>query len=316
MSLAKDLNLNYSSDDSLSEDEWELEDESLQPDEWELEENSSIVTRSAPHPAEKKSHRQTVNDIPETIPPFQERRCCICNKELKGEFAILFKIDTGAEARMDRDCAMRLNTMIESNDPEEINSAVQFMKSRYGAVDPMVLPYLKKHTNKASEKLKHLISGRKKDNYLREQKKSSFIKRIIIVLVLLLAIGYFFFPNEKERRLSSVPEALIGVWDDDRFTTLFPIAAIRINSDGSAVIDMDHTYLGHITDKHGKYGVVIDDTAGGSAAGGITVEQAKKAYNITAELSEDGKTLTIYIKGNSGYYYYGPESQVFKKSKK
>ena len=135
-------------------------------------------------------------------------------------------------------------------------------------------------------------------------------RAVSFILFFLLIISLCACGKKEEK--ASVPEALVGSWDDDRLYTTFPVAAIDINSDGSATIYMDHTYTGHIVSKSGKYEIIVDDTAG-SAVAGITVEEVKKAYKITAELSGDGKTLTIFIKAKSGYYYMGDESQTFKK---
>ena len=93
-------------------------------------------------------------DIPDTIPPFQEDRCCICNGELGGKFAVLFKAESGAEARIDRDCATKFNTLIQSGDPQEIVGAAQAMMARCKAVDPKVKPYIKKYIKAAADRLK------------------------------------------------------------------------------------------------------------------------------------------------------------------
>lgn len=95
-----------------------------------------------------------VADVQERIPPFQENRCCICNKELGGKYAVLFRAETGAEARIDRDCAVQFNTIVKSTDPEKIVDAGRYLVSRYDAVDPKVAPYLKKYAKVAYERLK------------------------------------------------------------------------------------------------------------------------------------------------------------------
>ncbi len=93
-------------------------------------------------------------DIPDTIPPFQEDRCCICNGELGGKFAVLFKAESGAEARIDRDCVTKFNKIVKGTDPYEIVDAGQYLLSRYDAVDPKVAPYLKKYAKVAYDRLK------------------------------------------------------------------------------------------------------------------------------------------------------------------
>ena len=180
--------------DSVSANEWELESDSVSDDEWELEEETKPVTKSASQPdpqsVPKSASRPSpqsgshlaptkdpspaaspkpekpqepakasridipVFDIPETVPPFQENRCCICNGELYGKYAVLFQTDSGAEARIDRDCAMKFNTIIKGDDPQEIVDAGRYLLSRYNAVDPTVAPYLKKYAKVASDRLK------------------------------------------------------------------------------------------------------------------------------------------------------------------
>jgi hypothetical protein len=169
--------------DALPENDWEPE-QSLTDGEWELEEETPPVPapqpqpRPAPRPepvSEPSPARRTVEtksaskprasapvpestlptfDIPDTIPPFREDRCCICNGELGGKFAVLFKAESGAEARIDRDCAMKFNTLIQSGNPQEIVGAAQAMMARCEAVDPKVKPYIKKYVKAAADRLK------------------------------------------------------------------------------------------------------------------------------------------------------------------
>ncbi len=94
-----------------------------------------------------------VFDISEIIPPFQENRCCICNRELCGKYAVLFKADSGAEARIDRDCAAKFNTIVKGTNPQEIVDAGQYLVLQYDAVDPRVAPYLKKYAKVAYDRV-------------------------------------------------------------------------------------------------------------------------------------------------------------------
>ena len=110
--------------------------------------------RTEQHISSEPEASLLASDILETIPPFQENRCCICNGELYGTYAVLFKADSGAEARIDRDCAVQFNTIVKSTDPEKIVDARRYLVSRYDAVDPKVAPYLKKYAKVAYDRLK------------------------------------------------------------------------------------------------------------------------------------------------------------------
>ena len=93
-------------------------------------------------------------DLPETIPAFQERRCCICDRELGSRHAVLFRLDSGAEARIDYDCAHRLNTVVKDPERREIAAAGHYIMSRLDDVDPLVAAYLKKYIKAAAERLR------------------------------------------------------------------------------------------------------------------------------------------------------------------
>ena len=138
------------------------------------------------------------------------------------------------------------------------------------------------------------------------------MKRVLAFILLAVMILSLCACGKGEGKANSIPDSLVGSWDDYKVYTTFPVAAIDINSDGTAIVYMDHTYTGHLVPKGESYEIIVDDTAG-SAVAGVTVKEVQKAYKITAKLSEDGKTLTIFIKAKSGYYYIGDESQTFKK---
>ncbi len=92
--------------------------------------------------------------FPETIPAFQEKRCCICDHELGWRHAVLFCVDTGAEARIDYDCARRLNTIVKGADYREIAVAARSMMARLDDVDPMVAAYLRRYIKLAAQRLR------------------------------------------------------------------------------------------------------------------------------------------------------------------
>lgn len=92
--------------------------------------------------------------FPETIPAFQEKRCCICNHELGWRHAALYRADTGAEARIDYDCARSLNSIVKSTDSREIAVAARSIMSRLDDVDPMVAAYLRRYIKLAAQRLR------------------------------------------------------------------------------------------------------------------------------------------------------------------
>ena len=92
--------------------------------------------------------------FPETVTAFQESRCCICNHELGWRHAVLYRADTGAEARIDYDCACKLNTVVNGTDRREIAVAARSIMSRLDDVDPMVAAYLRSYIKLAAQRLR------------------------------------------------------------------------------------------------------------------------------------------------------------------
>ena len=162
---------------ALSADEWELEEEPASDETWELEE--AVPSAPAPQPeapptpqpapsravdaAKAETPRRSapapedplpVFELSGTIPPFQEKRCCICNGELGERYAVLFRAESGAEARIDYGCAVKLNCMLQGSDRREIARAGSYMLSRYQAVDPQVLAFLKRYVQTAADRLR------------------------------------------------------------------------------------------------------------------------------------------------------------------
>ena len=124
------------------------------PKETEREKPAVPQKNTAPIPSVPVPDELPTFDLPETIPPFQENRCCICNSELNGKNAVLFRADSGAEARIDYDCARRLNTILKGTERQEIAFAGKYMMLRLDDVDPKVAAYLKKYIKAAAERLK------------------------------------------------------------------------------------------------------------------------------------------------------------------
>lgn len=106
------------------------------------------------------------------------------------------------------------------------------------------------------------------------------------------------------------PLGIVGKYEIPSVYANFPISALEFYDDGTILLEMDWKYKGTYTEKNGQYEITIKE--GVSAVGGVTVEEAKKAYNISAELNDDG-SLTVFVKAKSGYMYYGSESEVFKR---
>ena len=117
------------------------------------------VSRSAPSQPRAVRHlaEQPVIlpdlDEPALIPAFQEDRCCICNGQLGETYGVLFRSDTGAEARLCRSCHAKLYALLKSEDRDEIIAAGRYIVSRYDAVDPKVENYLRKYIARATERM-------------------------------------------------------------------------------------------------------------------------------------------------------------------
>ena len=67
---------------------------------------------------------------------------------------MLYRAESGAEARIDYGCALKLNCMLQSRDRQEIAKAGNYMMSRYQAVDPRLLPLLKRYVQTAADRLR------------------------------------------------------------------------------------------------------------------------------------------------------------------
>ena len=120
-----------------------------------------------------------------------------------------------------------------------------------------------------------------------------------------------FTQNTKNRiEEATKPLGIVGKYELPSQYTMFPIGALEFYDDGTVQLKMDWTYKGTYTEKNGRYEITIKEGVGSVA--GVTVEEAKKAYSISAELNDDG-SLTVYVKAKSGYMYYGSESEVFKR---
>ena len=95
-----------------------------------------------------------VSREPELIPPYQQNRCCICNARLDEGHAVLFKADTGAEARICKGCHLAIYTLYKSNRREDIIKAGQFIQARKDSVDPLVAARLVHYLNSGADFLR------------------------------------------------------------------------------------------------------------------------------------------------------------------
>ncbi|MCR4606303.1 MAG: hypothetical protein K5771_01070 [Oscillospiraceae bacterium] len=138
------------------------------------------------------------------------------------------------------------------------------------------------------------------------------MKRIIAIILALTMCFAFCACGSSNSKGSSIPEELAGRWKKDSLFAVFPFDEIDIESDGSCIIYMDSGYKGHITEKGGKYQIIVDDfsVSGGSEK---DLEEVKEALKFTAVL--DGDALTISVKAKSGYVYLGKDSLQFVKKK-
>lgn len=115
-------------EEPLEADEWELVEEPLNAEDWELME--------------------------ERLPPFRETRCCVCGGELGEPFAVLFRAETGAEARIDLSCCASLCAALESGSRREVSEACAYLLSRRDAVDPRVAERLTAYAGIGAERLR------------------------------------------------------------------------------------------------------------------------------------------------------------------
>ncbi len=86
------------------------------------------------------------------IPPFQEERCCMCNDPLNRCYSVLFRAESGAEARIDLKCSLNLHTLLESSDPEEVKEAAREVFPCLQTVDKSVSGQLMKYLRIGSDR--------------------------------------------------------------------------------------------------------------------------------------------------------------------
>lgn len=117
----------------------------------------SAPGKANPLPAAKPAREASLLpdlEAPELIPAFQEDRCCICNSALGETFGVLFRSETGAEARLCRQCHAKLYALLKSEDRSEVVTSGKYIVSRYDAVDPKVESYLRKYAARGAERLR------------------------------------------------------------------------------------------------------------------------------------------------------------------
>ncbi|MBQ3286678.1 MAG: hypothetical protein IJH45_01850 [Firmicutes bacterium] len=133
-------------------------------------------------------------------------------------------------------------------------------------------------------------------------RKTISIIFIIGVMLLLCACG---------GGSSAMPDEMVGHWSDGKTYSTFPISSFDISNDGSITIDYaGREIIGKISGSNGKYEITVEEGTG--TMSDFTANEVKSGLKITAEMNPDN-TLTVYIKAKSGYYYVGPDSEVYSK---
>lgn len=83
--------------------------------------------------------------------------CCICHRTFEGGYALLYKSDQGREVRIDSSCYNALNALANSNDPNYVQQALQYMS----AVLPMTDSNIKNRVKPFVDRGKGIVYGRR-----------------------------------------------------------------------------------------------------------------------------------------------------------
>ena len=87
----------------------------------------------------------------QTLLPFREDRCCVCDRSLADGHAVLYTNEYGAEARIDSVCYEAIHTLSSSEDGHEVEKALNYIRSRLKNVDPIVAGQLSKYIQSGEE---------------------------------------------------------------------------------------------------------------------------------------------------------------------
>lgn len=110
---------------------------------------------------------------------------------------------------------------------------------------------------------------------------------------------------------ASLPAEMVGSWSDGKTYSTFPISELDFEQNGNVTLHMDGTYHGTVHGGNGSYSISVE--GGNNAISDVTVDEVKDGLDITVEDPGDG-TLVVHVSGKNGYYYMGPESEVFEKA--
>ncbi len=212
---------------------------------------------------------------------------------------------------------LKLRTAIDEAYKSRDDDALETAITEYRVFSEPIAKILKKYTSinqsPFSDKEKeHMTNDEiaEMQNLLNEI-ETAWIERDISALDSLGNEWKTFAQNTKNRiEEATKPLGIVGKYELPSQYTMFPIGALEFYDDGTVQLKMDWTYKGTYTEKNGRYEITIKEGVGSVA--GVTVEEAKKAYSISAELNDDG-SLTVFVKAKSGYMYYGSESEIFKR---
>lgn len=236
-------------------------------------------------------------------------------KNIQGEFftdteKVLLSSDEAADY-------LKLKTAIDDAYKGRDEAALETAITEYRTFSEPIAKILKKYTSINQSPFSDKEKGHMTNDEVAEMQdilnkiETAWGERDISALDSLSNEWKTFTQNTKNRiEEATKPLGIVGKYELPSQYTMFPIGALEFYDDGTVQLKMDWTYKGTYTEKNGKYEITIKEGVGSVA--GVTVEEAKKAYSISAELNDDG-SLTVFVKAKSGYMYYGSESEVFKR---
>ena len=94
----------------------------------------------------------------ETIPIVPDR-CCVCGNSLDNGFAVLARLPSGEEARIDRTCHKALYILSNTTERREFDKAAGYLEVRLNRVEPIVANSLKRFIAKEEARLENAEKG-------------------------------------------------------------------------------------------------------------------------------------------------------------
>ncbi len=124
------------------EDEAPEEEDSAEDGEAEAEEDEGVRVWK---PEAEEPQEETIPIVPD--------RCCVCGNSLDNGFAVLARLPSGEEARIDRTCHKALYILSNTTERRDFDRAAGYLEVRLNKADPLVANSLKRFIAKEEARL-------------------------------------------------------------------------------------------------------------------------------------------------------------------